>query len=107
MTSRHQNKRVYDVRKNTLKRANVAKRGDDVSITITDVDLDLDYDLGLVQAIATLLSLNEQELGIKSGSIFDSVALLGDRISLYAQEHNFHVRREKHAMVCSNAGHTT
>ena len=26
MTSRHKNKRVYDVRKNTLKRANVAKR---------------------------------------------------------------------------------
>jgi hypothetical protein len=28
---------------------------------------------------------------------------MGDKISLYAQKHNFHVRREKHAIVCSNA----
>jgi hypothetical protein len=89
------------------KPGNGTNTGDDVSRTITDVDLDTDYDLDLVQAVATPLSLNEQELGIKCGSIFDSVALLGDEISLYAQEHNFHVRREKHAIVCSNAGHTT
>jgi hypothetical protein len=86
---------------------NGTNTGDDASITITDVDLDLDYDLDLVQAVATPLSLNEQELDIKGGSIFDSVALMGDKISLYAQKHNFHVRREKHAIVCSNAGHTT
>ena len=52
----------------------------------------MDNDLDLVQAVGTPQSLNEQKLGIQRGSIFDSVAIamLGDKISLYALEHNFH-----------------
>jgi hypothetical protein len=68
---------------------------------VTNVTSDLDDD------VMTAQSCNERELGIRRGSIFDNVALLADTISAYAQKHNFHVRREKHAIVCSNAGHTT
>jgi hypothetical protein len=52
-------------------------------------------------------SLHQCELGIKRGDVFSSTATLGDKISQYARGHNFHVRREKHAIVCSNSGHTT
>ena len=72
---------------------------DDVINVTSDVDDD----------VMTAQSCNERELGIRHGSIFENIALFADTISAYAyaQKHNFHVRREKHAIVCSNAGQTT
>jgi hypothetical protein len=58
-------------------------------------------------SIATVNDAIPCELGIKRGDVFANTATLGDKISQYAMEHNFHVRREKHAIVCSNSGHTT
>jgi hypothetical protein len=68
---------------------------------VTTVSSDVDDDA------TTAESNNERELGIKRGTIFDNIGILGDAISAYALKHNFHVRREKHAIVCSNAGQTT
>jgi hypothetical protein len=43
-------------------------------------------------------------LDLKRGSMYASPQILLSHLSDYANKHNFTVRREKHAIVCSNAG---
>ena len=43
-------------------------------------------------------------LDLKHGSMFASAQILLSQLSEYANKQNFTVRREKHAIVCSNAG---
>jgi hypothetical protein len=43
-------------------------------------------------------------LDLKRGAMYESPQILLSHLSDYANKHNFTVRREKHAIVCSNAG---
>ncbi len=79
----------------------------DDGVTIINNDVD-----DSVTSIATVndaitQSVHPSELAIKRGVIFANTATLGAKISQYAMDHNFHMRREKQAIVCSNSGHTT
>ena len=76
-------------------------------VTILNNDVDDSVTSIASENDAITQSVHPCKLGIKRGDVFANTATLGAKISQYAMEHNFHVRREKHAIVCSNSGHTT